>query len=208
MSTFFSYVLLGISLSAPVGPINAAQLNKGIRSGFLHAWLVGVGGMFGDIIFMLLIYFGLAQFLTTPFMKSFLFIFGFFILMYTGIESIITSRQSINMKASINEPLSGSLRTGFFMAISNPLNILFWLGIYGSVLAKISNTYSDTQILVYSGGIFVGIVLWDIIMAVISSIFRNFVNYRALQFISLIAGLCLIGFGLYFGYEAFVLLFK
>ena len=31
---FLSYVFLGLSLSAPMGFINAAQLEKGIRSGF------------------------------------------------------------------------------------------------------------------------------------------------------------------------------
>ena len=40
MGIFLSYVFLGLSLSAPMGPINAAQLEKGIRSGFsrLDSW--------------------------------------------------------------------------------------------------------------------------------------------------------------------------
>ena len=33
------YILLGISLSAPIGPINAAQLDKGVR-GWILAILV------------------------------------------------------------------------------------------------------------------------------------------------------------------------
>lgn len=208
MSTFFSYLLLGLSLSAPIGPINAAQLNKGIHNGFFHAWLVGIGAMFADVLFMLLIYFGVAQFLTTPFMKSFLWLFGFFVLVYTGVESILASKQSIQANTTVNESPGKSFRTGFFMAVSNPLNILFWLGIYGSVLAKTSSMYSDGQLLIYSGGIFLGILLWDVIMASIASSFRTFMNSRSLQFISIGAGLCLIGFGLYFGYEAFILIFK
>lgn len=79
---------------------NAAQLNKGIHNGFLHAWLIGLGAMFGDVLFMLLIYFGVAQFLTTPFMKSFLWLFGFFILVYTGIESILSYFQIIEIRQS------------------------------------------------------------------------------------------------------------
>jgi threonine/homoserine/homoserine lactone efflux protein len=207
MNAFLSYLLLGISLSAPIGPINAAQLNKGIHNGFFHAWLVGVGAMFADVLFMLLIYFGVAQFLTTPFMKSFLWLFGFFILVYTGIESIIASRQPIQANTSASESPGKSFRSGFFMAISNPLNILFWLGIYGSVLAKTSSTYSHAQLFLYSGGIFLGIFIWDVVMAGIASGFKRFMSSGALQWISVSAGLCLIGFGLYFGYEAFVLIF-
>lgn len=207
MNTFVSYLLLGLSLSAPIGPINAAQLNKGIHHGFLHAWLVGLGAMFGDVIFMLLIYFGVAQFLTTPFMKAFLGLFGFFILVYTGGESILGAKKSIREDTLVNELPSKSFKTGFFMAISNPLNIIFWLGIYGAILAKTSDLYSNNQLLIYSSGIFLGIFLWDVIMAIIASSFRKFMNSRAIQFMSVGAGLSLIGFGLYFGYEAFVLIF-
>ncbi len=39
-------------MSAPVGPINIAQINKGIKNGFLSAWLVGVGAMSADVVMM------------------------------------------------------------------------------------------------------------------------------------------------------------
>ena len=39
----FWLYLLGLSLSAPVGPVNAAQIDRGIKSGFWHAWIFGVG---------------------------------------------------------------------------------------------------------------------------------------------------------------------
>ena len=51
ISMIFSYILLGISLSAPVGPINIAQINKGIKM-VLSAWLVGVGAMSADVVMM------------------------------------------------------------------------------------------------------------------------------------------------------------
>ena len=51
ISMIFSYILLGISLSAPVGPINVAQINKGIKM-VLSAWLVGVGAMSADVVMM------------------------------------------------------------------------------------------------------------------------------------------------------------
>lgn len=40
MTVFLTYILLGISLAAPVGPVNAAQLNRGIKKGFFSC--VGV----------------------------------------------------------------------------------------------------------------------------------------------------------------------
>ncbi len=53
MSIFISYLFLGLSLSAPIGPINAAQLDRGIKKRlFLQAWLVGVGAMTADALYM------------------------------------------------------------------------------------------------------------------------------------------------------------
>lgn len=207
MSAFFSFVFLGISLSAPIGPINAAQLDKGIKNGFTHAWLVGVGAMLADACYMLLIYFGVAQFLNTSFMKTLLFLFGFFILVYTGIESILHSNHAIEGRRHHQESLLKSFTSGYLMALSNPLNILFWLGIYGAVLAKISSTTANAQLFLYSTGIFAGIMMWDLVMASVSSIFRRYFKPSLLQAVSMIAGVMLIGFGCYFGMQAIHILF-
>ncbi|MYL49086.1 amino acid transporter [Halobacillus litoralis] len=197
----FSYILLGLSLSAPIGPINAAQLDKGIRYGFWHAWLVGVGAMCADALFMLMIYFGLAQYVELPLVKTFLWSFGAFVLIYTGIESM-TASYTDETHRSYSSTKMKSFRTGFFMALSNPLNILFWIGIYGSILAQISSQYEHTQLLIYSGGIFIGIMLWDFTMAGAASGARRWMTAKLLRGVSILSGLFLIGFGVYFGFQA------
>jgi L-lysine exporter family protein LysE/ArgO len=206
MSIFFSYILLGLSLAAPIGPVNAAQLDKGIRFGFFHAWLVGLGAMLADAIFMLLIYFGSAHLLSTPFMKTFLWSFGSFVLLYSGIESIKNADSILVRSDGVDEKVSKSFYSGFLMTLTNPLSILFWLGIYGSILAKTAETHNAWDLLWYSSGIFIGLMLWDVIMASIASTFRNYVKDGALKFISQSAGFALVGFGLYFGWEAVKLL--
>jgi len=208
LNTIFSYIFLGLSLSAPIGPINAAQLDKGIRGGFWPAWFVGLGAISADIIYMLLVYFGVIHLLEAPFVKAFLWLFGFFVLVYTGIESIRDAGQlTSSNKQGGDVSLSKSLLSGFLMSLSNPLSILFWLGIYGSILAKAANEYPLKQLLIYSGAIVLGILLWDVTMATASSIFRRFMTARVLKAISMLSGLSLVGFGIYFGVQAFFLLF-
>lgn len=202
MSVLFSYIILGISLSAPIGPINAAQLDRGARHGFMHAWILGLGAMFADLVYMLLIYFGVAHFLDTPFMRSFLWSFGSFILIYTGVETLSKLRQGIQGTSTAEATVRKSFISGFLMALSNPLNILFWLGIYGSILATTVKHTDTAHLLFYSSGIFIGILVWDVIMAGMASRFHKHSNENVLRWISVISGICLIGFGLYFGYEA------
>ncbi|KGX86830.1 LysE family translocator [Pontibacillus litoralis] len=201
MGAFFSYIVLGLSLSAPIGPINAAQLDKGIKHGFGSAWLVGIGAMIADICFMFLIYFGLAQFINIPIVKVFLWLFGGFILLYTGIDSIIHAGKEIQ-ETQPSTSYKKSFLTGFLMALSNPLNIIFWLGIYGSILANTMAQYSMGTLLFYSSGIFVGILIWDAVMAYVASTVGKWDNQRLLKTISLIAGVVLVGFGIYFTSQA------
>ncbi|MEK4297076.1 MULTISPECIES: LysE family transporter [Paenibacillus] len=208
MNTFIGYIVLGLSLSAPIGPINAAQLDNGIRKGFWHAWVVGLGAISADIIFMLLVYFGVIHLLESPFIKAFLWLFGFFVLVYTGIESIKNAGviSEPGMRSS-DSSLTKSYWSGLLMSLFNPLSILFWLGIYGSILAKAAMEYPMQQLLIYSGAIVLGILIWDVSMAVATSMFRKVLTTRVLKSISVLSGLSLVGFGLYFGIQAAQLLF-
>lgn len=207
MGIFISYVFLGLSLAAPIGPVNAAQMDKGIKHGFLHAWILGLGSVSADILYMLAVFLGIAQFIEIPIVKAFLWIFGFFVLIYTGIESLLGAGKFTFSNQRGNETLSKSFFTGFLMSISNPLTILFWLGIYGSVLAKTATMYQTEQLFIYSCAIILGLVIWDISMALVASTARKFLTTKLLTIITIVSSLSLIGFGLYFGYEALKILF-
>lgn len=207
MGIFFSYIFLGLSLAAPIGPINAAQLDKALKFGFLHSWFVGLGAILADGIYMLVVYLGVVQFLDTPFMQTLLWSFGCFVLIYTGIESMVSAGNVQVTTKKNNASLSKSFFSGFFMSISNPLTILFWLGIYGSILAKTISENDNMHIALYSFAIFLGLLLWDVTMALTASSFKKFVAGKLLVAISFISGLSLIGFGLYFGIQAIKLMF-
>lgn len=116
MSVFLGYIFLGLSLAAPIGPVNAAQLDRGIKSGFLHAWLVGLGATIADAIYMLLVFVGVVQFIEVPIIQTFLWIFGFFVLVYTGIESISgAGRISTDSRNGTYDSKMKSFFSGFFI---------------------------------------------------------------------------------------------
>lgn len=207
MSVLISYFFLGISLAAPIGPINAAQLDRGIKYGFFNAWLIGLGSVAADLVYMLVVYFGLIHILDIPFVKAFLWLFGFFVLTYTGIESLKSTKLISSARGESDESYKKSFFAGFLMSISNPLTILFWLGIYGSILANTAASSSLEELAVYSCAIIAGLVLWDVSMATLSSVFREFLSAGFLAAISILSGVSLIGFGMYFGYRGLMLLF-
>ncbi|WP_289376887.1 LysE family transporter [Paenibacillus silvae] len=208
MSILLGYVVLGLTLSAPIGPINAAQLDKGIRGGFMPAWFIGLGAIAADIIYMLIVYLGVVHLLELPYVQVFLWLFGSFVLVYTGMEGMVKagSLDSSPMRGGSSE-WSRSFLQGFLMSLFNPLSIMFWLGIYGSVLARAVNNSSMDQLLIYSAAIIFGVLLWDLLMATAVSFFRTYLTPALLKGIAIISGLSLISFGGYFGYKAIQFLF-
>lgn len=203
---FLSYVLLGLSLAIPVGSLTVEMIKRGIRNGFWHCWGVGLGGMIADVILMTLIYAGVAQFLVTETAKLFLWSFGFIILLYIGYESIRDASRPIIVSGFKEEPLWKSFVVGFTITLANPINLIFWIGIYGSVLASVLTKVSFQQSLLYSSGIFLGLTLWDVIVSLIVHISRKAMNATVIRWFSIGAGVLLIGFGCYFGYQVYLAL--
>lgn len=208
MNSLATYFLLGVSLAAPIGPVKATLLNTGIKNGFYHAWFFSMGAIVTDILYMLMVYFGVAQFIDSPIMKTFLWSFGFFVLIYTGIENILTLHTiSTNAKHKKVVRLRHSTLAGLLMALLNPLTILFWLGIYGSILVGGSRNTSGIEVIFFSITILLGIALVDLFMSVISSTSRKLLSGPLLKIISLVSSLSMIGFGIYFGIQAYHSLF-
>ncbi len=54
---------------------------------------------------------------------------------------------------------------GFLIAISNPLNLVFWFGIYGSTLSSLLTKVTKQEAFLYSLCIIVGIILWNVNIA-------------------------------------------
>ncbi|ALC92320.1 amino acid transporter [Bacillus sp. FJAT-18017] len=201
LNVYLSYIILGLTLAAPIGPVNSARIDKGLKNGFWHAWAVGAGSMMADATFMLTVYLSLVRFLYYPYVQVFLWLFGGFVLIYSGIESMVSASSLKLEQRRAKESIFKCFFSGFIISISSPMSILFWLGIYGSVLAKTASSYGPEKLLIYSSMIFLGLCLWDIFVAALASGSRRFLNANTLVAISVISGLSLVGFGVYFGVQ-------
>lgn len=201
IAILISYIILGFTLAAPIGPVNSARLDKGIKNGFWHAWFIGIGSMIADGIYMLLVYFGMVKFLDIPIFQIFLWLFGGFVLIYSGVESIKNANTITLNYSRKKESMFKCFITGFILSISSPLSILFWLGIYGSILAKTIQSNGTEMLLLYSSMIFLGLTFWDVFVAALTSGFRKLLNIKSLITISIVSGVSLIVFGIYFGYQ-------
>ncbi|WLR59348.1 LysE family translocator [Guptibacillus hwajinpoensis] len=130
-----AHIILGLSIAAPLGPINIEIMKRGIHKGFWSSLFVGAGGMSADLVLMYLMYFGIATFVKLTIVQISLMILGAIILTISGIQGF---RSQVSLDEDEDKEKSGlfhSYATGFMIAAFNPMNLLFWLGIYGSVLS-------------------------------------------------------------------------
>jgi threonine/homoserine/homoserine lactone efflux protein len=201
------HIVLGLSIAAPIGPINIEILRRGLSQGFWPSLLVGAGGMTADCILMFLMYQGLSQLLTLEGVQLTLIIFGAVVLIHTGLQSLINQKESVMVNDRdhlINTGLMDSFLTGAFIAAFNPLNILFWLGIYGSVLSDSFNNDNKIKAFFISSAVFIGIGLWNLNLALTVHFSKKSLNPSTLKWISFVASLIILGFGLHLSYQAII----
>ncbi|KMK76030.1 LysE family translocator [Alkalihalobacillus pseudalcaliphilus] len=209
MTPFFSSLLLGISLAAPVGPISVEIIRRAMKHGFFNGLVVGLGGITADICFMLLIFWGLHPLLQHEYAQFFMYSFGAVILIYLAINSLDTTSIS-KMNKHSNEPahskqLKKSYQVGFFIALFNPINIVFWFAIYGSVLSE-QLQQPFTLIALHSSAIFFGILLWNLNIAFLAHFLRTLMNPFVFRFIHIGAAILLTAFSIHFLIKALTIL--
>ena len=196
-------------MAATIGPVKAILINTGFKNGFFHAWFFSLGGLATDVMYMFIVYFGVGQFIESVVLRVILWSFGCFVLLYTGIENLLTlNKIELELKSKKRTRLRTTMLSGFLMSWLNPITILFWLGIYGSILAKTVGAHSEYQIIFNSIFILLGITLVDFLYSFSSSAARKLLSTNVLIIINIISSLVMIGFGIYFGIHAYQELFR
>jgi threonine/homoserine/homoserine lactone efflux protein len=202
-------VLLGLTLAAPIGPVNLEIIKRGLNSGFKQAFLTGVGAMSADATYLTLIFFGLTSFLNVTWIKIVLGIGGSFMLIYLGYASIKNFfNESAVAKTEKRSLLQSSFTTGYVLAISSPMTVVWWTGVFGALLASQTDTPNNLFAFLSCFSILLGCFVWVFFLAVALHWGKKFVNEIIMKSISLTAGIVLIGFGLYFLHQVCLLMIK
>jgi threonine/homoserine/homoserine lactone efflux protein len=203
MRLLLQYLVFGITLAISIGPVNIELIKRGVTKGFIPSWLVGIGAMTADFVIIYIIYLGLGPFFTSNMVQIILGLIGAIMLIYMGVQNTRTNNNSKNEELDFETAAKAidkkSFTTGFLLAIANPLNIVFWTGIYGALLTVETTNLNTPLLLIVS--IFLGISISNITLAVMSAAGRSYVKPSNLRFISFSSGIILIGYGVWIGYS-------
>jgi threonine/homoserine/homoserine lactone efflux protein len=201
MFDLLASILLGISLAAPVGPVSIEVIKRGLKHGFFPAFILSLGAAAADTTYLLIIYFGLSNFISIPIVKTMIWFFGAIVLLYLGFASV---KEYFHKSDSPKEKKlqTNSFVAGYLLTLSNPMTFVWWLGVFGSVLGLSLNNPVLSMALLNSFSIIFGVIIWFFALSTLAAHGKRYVTSKTLQYISLIAGIVLIIFGIYFGYNA------
>jgi threonine/homoserine/homoserine lactone efflux protein len=208
MGDLIRNILLGISLAAPIGPSGVAVIQNGLTRGFLRAFITGVGVTMADATYLLLVYFGLSSFISIPLIKILIWALGALVLLYLGAQSLQEAAQRVDLDRAMVPATRNPLLVGYLVNISNPIAIVWWLGVFGSLLGTVANGATKTSALLSSSTILIGILLWHSTMSLLTQWGKRILNEKTAKYIAGIAGLALVLFGLRFAYYAVVTIIK
>ncbi|PLT30470.1 lysine transporter LysE [Peribacillus deserti] len=191
---FIKALLLGFSVSAPVGPIGLLCIQRTLSRGKAAGFLTGFGAVTANLIYASIAALGLSvvsAFLVEQ--EIYLRIFGSLFLFYVGIKTLL--KAPANHAAQIQgEALLSMYLSTFVLMITNPATILNFVAMFSGLGINPENgSGAETAALI--SGVFFGASLWWAILSIAVSLFRKKVTPH-LAFINKMAGGIIILLGL------------
>ncbi len=193
---------VGVALAAPIGPINIEIIKRGIRDGFMHGWMVGLGALTADTVYAAIIVSGLTPLADRPGVRVPLFLAGGVMLAWVGWGSLSSAlRGEAGSESSTPPRRNRSFITGLLMAVFNPMGIVYWLSVGAALVADAVSRVGEAGSPVLVGGVMFGIFCWVTFISVIAQVSRRFVTGPGMRWVTGISGAIIIGFAIWFFWQ-------
>ncbi|MBN1429681.1 MAG: LysE family transporter [Anaerolineae bacterium] len=196
----FSFLLrglvVGFSIAAPVGPIGVLCIRRTLAKGRASGLASGLGAATADALYGCIAGFGLT-FISSFLVKQhvWLRLIGGLFLCYLGFK-ILLAKSTGQADLAKDDGLVGAYASTFFLTLTNPMTILSFAAIFAGLgLAATSGSYLSAGTLVL--GVFVGSTLWWLTLIGSVGLFRDKFDHHRLQWVNIISGTIVIGFGLF-----------
>jgi threonine/homoserine/homoserine lactone efflux protein len=205
MNIIIQGIILGLSITAPIGPTNIEIIRRGVKEGPKGAISFWLGVMAALFIYLLLVVFGLSLLLHSHTFNILLTSFGVIVLAYLSYNSLREFFSGREIKMEEPSSRGKNFIPGIVLTIANPAVLLLWTGIMGANLA--TNRTTASQGLLLSLGVMIGVAIFFISLTILIYYGRRFLQKKILQYVSLVAGIVLIIFFIMFAYNLICQLF-
>ncbi|CZE47488.1 LysE family translocator [Campylobacter geochelonis] len=198
MEAFLKGIMLGWGVSVPIGPVNVLIMSYALKS-YTQALALGLGAMSADALYLILLSFGMLEFLNYPTFFSVLAVCGAIYLSYMAYDiyknasNVIAPQQDVKFTSHTKTFIKG-----FFLNITNPYVIMFWLSI-ATVTASIEGSFVLALL-----GLVAGILSWITLFPLAIYKSRNLIGAKASKMLSYFSAIILLFFAFLLIYEKFI----
>ncbi|MEQ8244377.1 LysE family transporter [Fulvivirga sp.] len=193
---FVNGLLFGFTLMVMIGPVFFTILQTSLEKGFGKSILVAIGVSLGDVVMILLTYFGLSQVIGFEENKELIGYIGAIILAVFGIVNILRSNKKFIPKAD-DEPIVGFYRfifKGLAINAISPFVPVFWIGTMS--LATIEYGYKGYDLVVFFVTILIVVFSTDVLKGYLAARLSKLINERVMKILSIAVGIILILFAI------------
>lgn len=193
-------VIIGILVSAPVGPVNVLCIQRAIERGFWGGIAAGLGAMLGDGLIALCAALGVGAISgAVQYHRMTIQVLGGSVLVAFGLQLSLAAPRF--MPLATEEGHRETLRDfvwdipqTFLLTITNPGAVLGLFAIFGGVSTFVEvEGYVDALTIV--AAVMGGSFLWWFSLSNLIGRFRHLLNERRLRLINQVTGFLLLGFG-------------
>jgi len=196
----FKGFLIGVLVSAPMGPIGLLCVQRTLSKGQWHGFFSGIGAALSDVFYAGIISLGMGfiiDFITVN--QYILKIIGSTLLMVFGTYIFLSNpfKRLRDPDEIINESYSQDTVTAFFLTLSNPLIIFLYIALFArfNFIAPEEKMFS---ILLGLASILTGALSWWFLITFLVGKLRKIVNLHVLWIINRIVGIVIIVLSIYY----------
>jgi len=193
LGVFLKGIALGFSIAAPVGPIGVLVIRRSMARGFCAGLASGLGAASADAVYGTIAAAGLTLVADFLVRQSFwMGLLGGTFLVFLGMQIFFSRPADPNAQPDQGSP-GGDYLSTFLLTLSNPMTIIAFVAILGSVGAVGSGEFRLGAFLLVMG-VFSGSALWWLALSALVGFLRARLTSQTLLWVNRAAGLVIFAF--------------
>ncbi len=192
-------IAIGLSVTAPLGPVNVIVIRNSIRRGMLVAFLAGMGAVVADTIYAALAAYSVST--IEHFVADYavtLMLVGGALLVFMGIRlarSHITLAELALQEPPKKRQVAGKMLTTFMLTLTNPGVFFGFVAIFGTMTAVLKLGDSADRPITVVAGVAIGGTLWWLFLSFVVTRFKSKISERVFDKINRWTGILIAAFG-------------
>ena len=190
-------IILGLTVSMPLGPIGIILINRTIKRGMLSGFFSGLGMASADTLLAILA--GIGFTVIVSFINKEMFIISLIagvIIIGVGLKVFLSNPvKDMRNREIANKSLWRDYYSVFVLSISNPYTIFIFVAFFSGVHIN-GNVKPELVPFFLIPGVFVGAISWWFFLSYFVSRFKKKIRLRLIVRINKVAGIVVIVIGI------------